>query len=266
MGNYIIKPFAIAMGLQREMSRMTYLNYYGEKIDIPYLCFYVEGEGKRILVDTACSAADYAALIKRSAKPLRAGGELFKDVVDKTPWEAMLAELGITADQIDYVIQTHLHWDHCMNTVKVAPTTKVIVHEKEVMGGLPPHCIFGFSYAQKDHYERLEKLPGFTTVKGDVQLLPGLSIFETPGHTPGGISVKVQTKAGTHVIAGLCTVDRNYHVPPELREELGYEVIPPGCHTDPMQAYQSMLRIKREADRILPLHEPKLMHEKVIGA
>jgi len=266
MGDFGIRPFAIAKGLQREMSRMTYLNFYGEKIDIPYICFYLNGEGKHILVDTGCSAKDYLEQVKRgSGKPLRAGGEVFKDVVDETPFEAMLDQLNLEAEQIDYVIQTHLHWDHCMNTVKV-PNAKIIVHEKEVLGGLPPHCFFGFSYAPKDYYDRLQRMPGFTAIKGEMELLPGLGVIATPGHTPGGISVKVQTKKGIHIIAGLCTVNLNYYLPKELEGELGYSVIPPGCHTDPVQAYDSMMRIKREADRVLPLHEPMIMNEKVIGA
>jgi len=36
------------------------------------------------------------------------------------------------------------------------------------------------------------------------------------------------------------------------------EVIPPGTHTDAYLAYDQVLRIKKMADFILPLHEPQL--------
>ncbi len=35
------------------------------------------------------------------------------------------------------------------------------------------------------------------------------------------------------------------------------EVIPPGTHINVNEAYDIMLRIKEEADILLPLHEPK---------
>ncbi len=264
-GEWTIRPFAIAVGLQREMSRFTYLNFYGEKVDIPYICFYLEGEGKRILVDTGCSAGSYREEIKKDKrKRHQAGGELFKDVVDHTTFEQMLKQLRLDAGQIDMVIQTHLHWDHIMNVWKV-PHARVLVQEKELIGPLPPHCFFQFSYAGPEVYERYHKIKKLEYVNGDQELFPGLKVLFTPGHTPGGMSVQVRTKKGTYTIAGLCTLARNYYLPEALQKKLGYPVIPPGCHTDPIQAYESVLRIKQSCDRVLPPHEPDVAKQKVFG-
>src|SRR3990172_3622046 len=145
-GTWTIRPFAIAWGLQREMSRFTYLNFYGQKVDIPYLVFYLEGEGQRILVDTGCSAESYRNEIKKEKrKKHQAGGEVFEDVVDDITLDEMLRRLTLDPEQVDMVIQTHLHWDHIMNVWKL-PNARVLVQEKELIGPLPPHCFFQFSY------------------------------------------------------------------------------------------------------------------------
>lgn len=264
-GTWTIRPFTIAMGLQREMSRFTYLNFYGEKVDIPYLVFFLEGAGKRILVDTGCSAESYKNEIKKDKRQKhRAGGEIFEDVVDVTTFEEMLRVLRLDAEQIDMIIQTHLHWDHIMNVWK-APRARVLVQEKELIGPLPPHCFFQFSYADKKVYDRYHKIKNLEYIRGDRELFPGLKILFTPGHTPGGQSVQVRTAQGTFTIAGLCTLNRNYYLPEALRKKLGYDVIPPGCHTDPIQAYESVLRIKQSCDKVLPPHEPALMKVKQLG-
>ncbi len=264
-GTWTIRAFTIAMGLQREMLRFTYLNFYGQKVDIPYLVFFLEGEGRRILVDTGCSAESYRNEIKKEKRQKhRAGGEIFEDVVDVTTYEQMLKRLTLDAEEIDFVIQTHLHWDHIMNVWK-APKARVLVQEKELIGPLPPHCFFQFSYADKKVYNRYHKIKNLEYINGDKELFPGLKILFTPGHTPGGQSVQVRTKEGTFTIAGLCTLNRNYYLPDALRKKLGYDVIPPGCHTDPIQAYESVLRIKKSCDKVLPPHEPALMKVKQLG-
>jgi len=40
---YAIRLFTNAVGPAREKSRFTYLNYYGETVDIPYIIWNIEG-------------------------------------------------------------------------------------------------------------------------------------------------------------------------------------------------------------------------------
>ena len=56
---YSITPLVVAHGPQREKSRFTYMHNFGDKVDIPYVSWLIQGEGRVILVDTGCSAADY---------------------------------------------------------------------------------------------------------------------------------------------------------------------------------------------------------------
>jgi len=92
-------------------------------------------------------------------------------------------------------------------------------------------------------------------VNGDCQIEEGLKVLLTPGHTPGGQSVAVDTAKGVAIIDSLCTTDANWDVPASLEERM--EVLCPGIHSDPVQAYESLMRIKKMGDIRVPTHEPR---------
>lgn len=94
-----------------------------------------------------------------------------------------------------------------------------------------------------------------------MNLVDGLDLLLTPGHTAGGQSIMVQTRQGPYVISGLCTTNDNYYVSNEEQRKLGYEVIPPGMHINAIEAYESVKRLREiGGDRILPPHEPSLVN------
>ena len=189
--------FTNAMGPAREKSRFTYLNYYGQKVDIPYIVWRVEGAGKNILIDAGCSAADYYRVIKGQTKDqFVAGGERFKDVQDVTSFEDGLAAWELKPDDIDVILLTHLHWDHIMNAGK-CKNAKLVVQEAEWRVALNPHPTSTFAYASRSYYEQMRNLE---LVNGDVDFMDGIRLIHSPGHTPGGQSVAVQTKNGWYVI------------------------------------------------------------------
>ena len=90
-------------------------------------------------------------------------------------------------------------------------------------------------------------------VNGDCQIEEGIKVLSTPGHTPGGQSVAVDTVKGVAIIDSLCTTDANWNVPTSLEARM--EVLCPALHNDPIQAYESLMRIKKMADIRVPIHE-----------
>ena len=88
--------------------------------------------------------------------------------------------------------------------------------------------------------------PEMTTRVGQTPF--GLRVIRTPGHTPGHQSVLVDTGGGRYCIAGDAVM---WH------ENLD-RMIPPGVLTSVIDCMASLERIKREADHVLPSHEPKL--------
>lgn len=260
---FTITPLVVAIGPQREKSRFTYMHNFGQKVDIPYVSWLLRGDdGRVILVDAGCSATDYRERI-RGEGPLMLAGERFQDVQDVKPIEEHFAEQGLSFDDVDTFIQTHLDWDHCMNTTKFR-RSRILIQRAE-WERIPVHPLFASTYAPKDHYEQIARL-NVEFVEGDVVVAKGVRAMLTPGHSPGGQSVVVDTDGGTYVIAGMCTIRENFYPPEEVLAKGTYKVIPTGMHVDPILTYDSMLRILDVGkDKVLPFHDAAVLELGTIG-
>ena len=101
-----------------------------------------------------------------------------------------LAAAGISPEDIDIVINTHLHFDHCgWNTVrqngKVVPTfprAKYYAPEGEWQYGRRPSERDAISYIP-DNYDPLIATGQMRLLKGDQEIVPGISVKVFPGHT-----------------------------------------------------------------------------------
>jgi len=51
-------------------------------------------------------------------------------------------------------------------------------------------------------------------------------------------------------------IDENFYPPVAIRA-MEMDVIPPGTHVNVYEAYDIMLKVKKRADILLPLHEPR---------
>lgn len=91
-------------------------------------------------------------------------------------------------------------------------------------------------------------------IDGDKEILEGLWVLKTPGHTPGGQSVLIETKKGKACLAGLCTIHENFYPPEELKK-MGVKAITPGIHTNAMQAYDSLIKRLNASDHVIALHD-----------
>ena len=147
---------------------------------------------------------------------------------------------------INVVIQTHLHADHVSFAHKFTKA-KFIVQKAELDFASNPHPIF------KTRPELFADLD-FEIINGDYEIADGIKLLFTPGHSPGGQSVAINTVEGTAIIDGLCCCDENYDSK-DLPKKV--PVIAPTIHTDLMQSYNSLLRIKELADIIIPQYEAR---------
>ena len=95
---------------------------------------------------------------------------------------------------IDVVVNTHLHFDHCGGN-HLFTGRPIYVQRRELDDALG-----------KDDYTIREwvEAPGvqYVPVDGTLELLPGLLLVPTPGHTQGSQVVVVQTGGRSVVIAG----------------------------------------------------------------
>jgi len=231
--------------VRSEKGPMTYLVGHGQPIIRPYVFWYIRAEGKNVLVDTAIEADDY-----RNYHP---GFSVHPFEAIQT-FEEALAKVDCKPEDIDIVIQTHLHMDHMYNTAKCTRAT-IYVQQAELEFALDPHPIFKVLFPR----QMIQKLK-FEAITGDRTILPGIDVFSAPGHTPGCQAVAVETTAGKAVISGGCSIMENYFPPEDIQTTVSpfgtYPVIAPGIHTNLFQAYDSALKIKQTADLIIPMHDP----------
>ena len=120
----------------------------------------------------------------------------YDGVTDDEYLDSRLAQLGIGAGDLDYVVLSHLHFDHAGNVRTFAGAgPRLVVNDKEKDWAFGYEGAFNGAHLKAD-YEGLE----FETVSGDTEFLPGVSFIEAPGHTPGTMAMKVDlAETGTMI-------------------------------------------------------------------
>jgi glyoxylase-like metal-dependent hydrolase (beta-lactamase superfamily II) len=103
---------------------------------------------------------------------------------------ADLAVGGLSPEDIDVVINTHLHFDHCgWNTVRrggdvvaTFPRAKYFVQEGEWQHAQERHVRDAVSYIS-DNYDPLVRSGQMELLRGEHEIVPGVSVKVFPGHT-----------------------------------------------------------------------------------
>jgi N-acyl homoserine lactone hydrolase len=91
------------------------------------------------------------------------------------------------------VINTHLHFDHCGGN-RLFPGTPIYVQRKELAAAHgPDYTIPEWVEFEGANYVELD---------GEAEIVPGIRVLPTPGHTEGHQSVLVDTSEGLVVIGG----------------------------------------------------------------
>ena len=119
-----------------------------------------------------------------------------------------LAAAKVTPEDIDVVINTHLHFDHCgWNTVRQGeqvvatfPKAQYYVQEGEWRHGSQQHERDRISYLS-ENYDPLIQAGKMHLLQGDQELLPGISVKVYPGHTRHmqAVMVKSQGKRACYI-------------------------------------------------------------------
>jgi N-acyl homoserine lactone hydrolase len=240
MENLIIHPIPLyIINAKGEKSRMTHLFYLGEDVQVCCYTWYIEGSGKNILVDTGGTAETAAR-----SRPK-------EWITHLQSLEEGLAKYQLKPKDIDTVIVTHLHSDHIELACELV-NARFIIQENELnLVSQPGFTAPGYN---KVYFEGLN----FEVVKGDTQIVPGVKTLFTPGHSVGGQSIAIETEKGIAAIAGFCCIRDNFTPSEEIRKTTPFII--PGLHIDAQQSYDSMLKVIRAADIIVPLHDPEFVH------
>ena len=229
---FSIFPIALCSG-PRELSQYTYGLNFGKKCESMWYTWYLAGSRPKTLVDTGAYDPNMTRL---------------------STVEEGLAKIGLKPEDIEIVIVTHLHYDH-IALAGLYRNARFIVQRKELEYALNPHPLDSFFY-ERDTFEGID----MDLVYGEKEVLPGVTVFLTPGHTPGGQSVEIETVAGKVIIAGLCAQPATFEVTEEMKRR-NWESSAPLIHQDVREAYDSILRIKKRGGVIVAMHDP-IYYEK----
>ncbi len=213
------------------------------RIKLTLRCLLVEHDAGLVLIDTGIGN-------KEDEKFLNIYGVKNAGADGRTMLEDALAELGFALADVKYVINTHLHFDHAGGNTYVEreerqgtarppvrpsahggdvsgepsarppvrpsahpsfPNATYVVQRGELEAATNPNERTAASYLP-DNFQPITDANAWCLVEGEAEILPGISVLPTPGHTPFHQSVLVSDSGDIACFAG-DTVPTSAHVP-----------------------------------------------------
>jgi len=180
-------------------------------------CLLIYAGGKRILVETGAGG-------KWNPK-LR---EIY--ALDGPFLDERLREYAIAPGDIDVVVNTHLHFDHCGgNTrwekdkaVPVFPNARYVSRKGEFENAMHPNQRTRATYFL-ENYAPMTETQQLQLIEEDTQIAPGVELICVPGHTADMMCVKLSGGGKTaFLLADL--VPTRAHLP--LAWGMGYDLFP----------------------------------------
>jgi len=147
----------------------------------------VRSTGKTVLLDTGVGTKPTRA---PGAMDIEASGKLFES----------LSRAGVRPEEIDVVVNTHLHFDHCGgNTlsdggkpVPAFPRARYFVQKGEWEAASHPNERTRGTYLA-ENFEPLEDARQVELISGEVEVVKGMRIVPAPGHTEGHCVIELES-------------------------------------------------------------------------
>jgi N-acyl homoserine lactone hydrolase len=210
----------------------------GERVRIPIACYLVKTSDTTILFDTGLSPRAVPGLMRTDSLATFTEADLLVNRLDS---------VGIEPANVDVVVLSHLHFDHAGGAFLFSKSELVVQQDEYAYASYPAGFFSGF------YYKKNFDLPGYRwrLLDGDTEIVPGVTVLRSDGHTPGHQSLLVELpQTGPVILAGDCCY---------WQESIDKE-IPPGVVWDPTRAMHSIKRLKTVArlmnGRIFPSHDP----------
>lgn len=196
------------------------------RIPLGMRCLLIEHPDGLVLIDTGVGNKESEKFIGIYGIENSPIGE-----VGPTQLESAMAHAGFRVEDIAMVIDTHLHFDHAGGNTRKGedgaavasfPNARYIVRRGEWDWAHMANERTSASYFAHN-YDPLRATGQLELVDADGELLPGISLRRTPGHTPHHQSVLIES--GGEKLAYLADVcPTAAHVP--LPWVMGYDVEP----------------------------------------
>ena len=204
----------------------------GRSIEFSSTCWLIKRGSEWVLWDTGVPQAALNDPKGWSTLP-----KLIVYHLDKTI-TGQLAEIGLKTSDITYVAVSHTHGDHIGN-VNLFPDSTILMQRAEYSWIHSPNGtndnvnqLMALARELMGTPKHLQLLDGDTDVFGD----GSVTLFSTPGHTPGSQSLLVHLKNSGFIILSGDVV--------HLEENFKKDIVP-SLNTDKAASIASMEKVKR---------------------
>ncbi len=138
---------------------------------------------------------------------------------------------GVRRDEVTAVANCHLHFDHCGGN-PLLPGVPIFVQRRELEAAREP----GYTLPGLAEFDGAD----IRVLDGDAEILPGLTLLATPGHTNGHQSLMVDMTSGPVLLAGQAAYTVDEYADPQDGHIWGLKAAPDQHH------YRRSLRRLRE--------------------
>jgi glyoxylase-like metal-dependent hydrolase (beta-lactamase superfamily II) len=223
------------------------------RIELGLNCLLIKTQKHTVLVDTGVG---------------RDFDEKFKEIYrieHDTDIIQSLHSVGVDVADIDFVINTHLHFDHCGgNTVKKNghfvprfPNATYIVQKLEWFDATHPTERTKGSYL-RENFVPIEEVGKLIIVDGDTEIIPGINVIVTGGHTRGHQSVVIKSDNKKAIYLG-DLIPTTSHI--KIPYIMGYDLYP----LDIIEKKKQILNQAIQENWLLIFeHDPRVMFAYVV--
>jgi glyoxylase-like metal-dependent hydrolase (beta-lactamase superfamily II) len=195
------------------------------RIPLGMRCLLVEHESGLVLIDTGAGN-------KENAKFLDIYGIENEGAAGRTALEDGLAQLGMRPEDVSLVIDTHLHFDHAGGNTYVEspggpakpsfPNARYVIQRGEYEYAMRPNERTAASYFPAN-WQPLLEAGCVDFVEGEREIVAGIRVLPSPGHTPHHQSVLL-TSDDESIFYPADLIPTSAHLP--LPWIMGYDVEP----------------------------------------
>jgi glyoxylase-like metal-dependent hydrolase (beta-lactamase superfamily II) len=223
------------------------------RIPLAMRCLLVETGDALVLIDNGAGNKEPEKFLDIYGISNAAGG-----AGHATQLEDAIAQAGFGVDDIDVVIDTHLHFDHAGGNTRVSvdgrvemafPRARYVVQRGEWEWAHLRNERIQASYLPHN-FDPVMEAGRLELLDGDVEVVPGVSVMRTPGHTPHHQSVLVRSGGATACFLA-DVIPTSAHLP--LPWIMGYDVEP----LVTLESKRALLQQAREEEWLLVFeHDP----------